>query len=109
MNKPAVVLLGFVVAVGVVSAGGAWYTGKQLEPVLQTAIQDANKELQTSMAGVDGTVTLELVSLDRQLFSSTAHYRLKAQGAVFGENHQDTELLFVDHIEHGPLPFSRLV
>lgn len=109
MNKPAVVLLGIVVAIGAISAGGAWYTGKQLEPVLQTAIQNANKELQTSMAGVDGTVALELVSLDRGLFSSTAHYRLKAQGAVFGEDHQNAELLFVDHIEHGPLPFSRLV
>ncbi len=52
MNKPAVVLLGFVVAVGVVSAGGAWYTGKQLEPVLQTAVQDANKELQRSMVTI---------------------------------------------------------
>ena len=109
MNKPAVVLLGFVVAVGVVSAGGAWYTGKQLEPVLQTAIQNANKELQTSMAGVDGSVNLELVSLDRGLFSSTAHYRLKGQGSVFGEENPNPELLFVDHIEHGPLPFSRLV
>ncbi len=109
MNKPAVVLLGFVVAVGVVSAGGAWYTGKQLEPVLQTAIQNANKELQTSMAGVDGTVALELVSLDRGVFSSTAHYRLKGQGSVFGAENPNPELLFVDHIEHGPLPFSRLV
>src|SRR5471032_1329760 len=109
MSKPAVVLLGFVVAVGVVSAGGAWYTGKQLEPVLQTAIQNANKELQTSMAGVDGSVNLELVSLDRGLFSSTAHYRLKGQGSVFGEQNPNPELLFVDHIEHGPLPFSRLV
>ncbi|AZF50682.1 GTP-binding protein [Pseudomonas sp. R4-34-07] len=109
MNKPAVVLLGFVVAVGVVSAGGAWYTGKQLEPVLQTAIQNANKELQTSMAGVDGSVSLELVSLDRGVFSSTAHYRLKGQGSVFGEQNSNPELLFVDHIEHGPLPFSRLV
>lgn len=109
MNKPAVVLLGFVVAVGVVSAGGAWFTGKQLEPVLQTAIQNANKELKTSMAGVDGTLALELVSLDRGVFSSTAHYRLKAQGAVFGEDNPNPELLFVDHIEHGPLPVSRLV
>lgn len=107
MNKPAVVFLGFVVAVGAVSAGGAWYTGKQLEPVLQTAIQSANKELQTSMAGVDGSVTLELVSLDRGVFSSTAHYRLKGEGEMFGE--APVELLFVDHIEHGPLPFSRLV
>ena len=109
MNKPAVVLLGFVVAVGVVSAGGAWYTGKQLEPVLQTAVQDANKELQRSMAGVDGSVVLELASLDRGLFSSTAHYRVKAQGSFFGEQNPNPELLFVDHIEHGPLPFSRLV
>ncbi len=109
MNKPAVVLLGFVVAVGVVSAGGAWYTGKQLEPVLQTAIQDANKELQRSMAGVDGSLDLELVSLERGFFSSTAHYRLKAQGSFFGKQNPNPELLFVDHIEHGPLPFSRLV
>ena len=109
MNKPAVVLLGFVVAVGVVSAGGAWYTGKQLEPVLQTAILDANKELQRSMAGVDGSLDLELVSLERGLFSSTAHYRLKAQGSFFGKQNPNPELLFVDHIEHGPLPFSRLV
>ncbi|TFY88368.1 DUF945 domain-containing protein [Pseudomonas nabeulensis] len=109
MNKPAVVLLGFVVAVGVVSAGGAWYTGKQLEPVLQTAVQDANQELKRSMAGVDGTLALELVSLDRGLFSSTAHYRLKGQGSFFGEENPNPELLFVDHIEHGPLPFSRLV
>ncbi|MBN2977073.1 YdgA family protein [Pseudomonas lactucae] len=109
MNKPAVVLLGFVVAVGVVSAGGAWYTGKQLEPVLQTAIQNANKELQTSMAGVNGTLSLELVSLDRGVFSSTAHYRLKGQGSVFGAENPNPELLFVDHIEHGPLPVSRLV
>ena len=105
MNKPAVVLLGFVVAVGVVSAGGAWYTGKQLEPVLQTAIQNANAELKTSMAGVDGTVNLELVSLDRGVFSSTAHYRVKAQGSAFGEENPNRELLFVDHIEHVPLPF----
>jgi uncharacterized protein YdgA (DUF945 family) len=80
-----------------------------LEPVLQTAIQNANKELQTSMAGVDGSVNLELVSLDRGVFSSTAHYRLKGQGTVFGEDNPNPELLFVDHIEHGPLPFSRLV
>lgn len=109
MNKPAVVFLSFVAAVGVVSVAGAWYTGTQLEPVLKTAIQDANKELQTSMVGVNGTLSVELVSLDRHLFSSTAHYRLKADGPVFGDNPQGNELLFVDHIEHGPLPFSRLV
>ena len=80
-----------------------------MEQVLQTAVQDANKELQRSMAGVDGRLDLELVSQDRGMFSSTAHYRLKAQGSFFGEQNPNPELLFVDHIEHGPLPFSRLV
>ena len=107
MNKPAVVLLGFVVAVGVVSAGGAWYTGTKIEGVLNTSIADANKELQAALVGSKGTASLELVSLERHVFSSTAHYRLKGEGEMFGE--APVELLFVDNIEHGPLPFSRLV
>ncbi len=106
MNKSAGVLLGIVVAVGAISTGGAWYTGTKLEGVLQTSIADANKELQAAMVGSNGSATLELVSLDRKLFTSTAHYRLKGEGELFNGN---AELLFVDHIEHGPLPFSRLI
>ncbi|MHC8316819.1 YdgA family protein [Pseudomonas sp. LB3P31] len=107
MNKSAGVLLGIVVAIGAISAGGAWYTGTKLEGVLNTSIADANKELQAALTGSNGTASLELVSLERNIFSSTAHYRLKGEGEMFGE--APVELLFVDHIEHGPLPFSRLV
>lgn len=107
MNKSAGVLLGIVVAIGAISAGGAWYTGTKLEGVLNGALADANKELQAAMVGSKGTAALELVSLDRGVFSSTAHYRLKGDGEMFGD--KPVELLFVDHIEHGPLPFSRLV
>ncbi|WP_347903122.1 YdgA family protein [Pseudomonas purpurea] len=108
MNKSAGVLLGIVVAIGAISAGGAWYTGTKLEGVLQASIADANKELKEALIGSDGAMTVELVSLDRKLFSSTAHYRLKGQGAMFGEDPAGVELLFVDRIEHGPLPLSRL-
>ncbi|MHC8303618.1 YdgA family protein [Pseudomonas sp. PB3P13] len=107
MNKSAGVLLGIVVAIGAISAGGAWYTGTKIEGVLNTAIADANKELQAALVGSNGTASLELVSLERHVFSSTAHYRLKGEGEMFGE--APVELLFVDNIEHGPLPFSRLV
>jgi uncharacterized protein YdgA (DUF945 family) len=107
MNKSAGVLLGIVVAIGAISAGGAWYTGTKLEGVLNGSIADANKELQAALVGSNGTASLELVSLERNVFSSTAHYRLKGEGEMFGE--APVELLFVDHIEHGPLPFSRLV
>ncbi|MDI2593093.1 YdgA family protein [Pseudomonas sp. 681] len=106
MNKSAGVLLGIVVAIGAISAGGAWYTGTKLEGVLNTALVDANKELTAAMVGSNGTASVELVSLERGVFSSTAHYRLKGDGELFGG--EPVELLFVDHIEHGPLPASRL-
>ncbi len=107
MNKSASILLGIVVAGGAVSAGGAWYTGTKLEGVLTNAIADSNKQMQTALAGSNSTATLELVSMDRGTFSSTAHYRLKGEGEIFGG--EPVELLFVDQIEHGPLPFSRLI
>lgn len=107
MNKSAGVLLGIVVVIGAISAGGAWFTGSKLEGVLTSSIADANKELQAAMVGHNGTASLELVSLERHVFSSTAHYRLKGEGEMFGE--APLELRFVDHIEHGPLPFSRLM
>ncbi|MDN3222006.1 YdgA family protein [Pseudomonas nunensis] len=106
MNKSAGVLLGIVVAIGAISAGGAWYTGTKLEGVLNASVADANKELQAALVGSNGTASLELLSLERGVFSSTAHYRLKGEGEMFGE--APVELLFVDRVEHGPLPFSRL-
>lgn len=107
MNKSAGVLLGIVVAIGAISVGGAWYTGTKIESVLNTSLADANQQLQAALVGHKGTATVELVSLERHVFSSTAHYRLKAEGEMFGE--APVELLFVDRLEHGPLPFSRLV
>jgi uncharacterized protein YdgA (DUF945 family) len=107
MNKSAGVLLGIVVAMGAISAGGAWFTGTKIEGVLNASLVDANKQLQAALVGYKGTASLELVSLERHVFSSTAHYRLKGEGEMFGET--PLELLFADHIEHGPLPFSRLM
>ncbi|WP_025131714.1 YdgA family protein [Pseudomonas sp. PH1b] len=106
MNKSAGVLLGIVVAVGAISVGGAWYTGSKLEGVLQQQIVESNKELQAALLGYDATATLELVSLDRGLLSSNARYRFTGHGDVF---RGDLELMIADHIEHGPLPFSRLI
>ncbi|MEB0047953.1 MULTISPECIES: YdgA family protein [unclassified Pseudomonas] len=106
MNKSAGVLLGIVVAIGAISAGGAWYTGTQLEGVLNASVADTNKELESALVGSNGKASLELVSLERHVFSSTAHFRLKGEGQLFGD--APIELLFVDHIEHGPLPASRL-
>lgn len=99
MKKSAGIVIGAAVAVAVVSTAGAWYTGKQLPSVLDTSIKEANEQLQQAAPSLGVSARAELVSLEQGLFSSTARYRL-----VIGES----ELLFVDHIDHGPFPLNRL-
>ena len=107
MKKSVGVLSGLVVAVAAVCTAGAWYTGKQLPEVLEQAMAQANVQLKQS-SGLSGKVTLELASLESHLFSSTAHYRVKVTELQGADASQSFELGFVDHIEHGPLPWSRV-
>jgi len=108
MNKSAKVAAGVVIAVAVLSTAGAWYTGTRLEGVLRDSIADANRQMKSSFSGTDGSMSVELVSLERHLFTSTAHYRVNIQSKDLGKSNENVELLFVDNIEHGPLPWSRL-
>lgn len=103
MSKTVKIALGAVVAIAAVSAAGAWYTGTQLPAVLDTSIKEANAQLKLSAPAFGTSASMELVSLEQGLFSSTAHYRVRV-----GEEGQGLELLFVDNIEHGPFPVSRL-
>ena len=108
MNKPLGVLVGIVVIAGALNTAGAWYTGTKIEDVLKTSIQEANKELASQLQGTTTHGTIELVTLYRHLYSSTAHYRVNLQDDSAGPDAQPVELLFVDNIEHGPLPWSRI-
>ncbi|RMQ51198.1 hypothetical protein ALQ04_01366 [Pseudomonas cichorii] len=108
MNKSAGIAIGVLVVAGALASAGAWYTGNQLEGVLNESIQKANQELQKSLASTDSGVTIELVSLERHFFSSTAHYRVELQSQDFARDGKNAEFLFVDNIEHGPIPLSRL-
>jgi len=108
MNKAVKIAVGVIVVISAVAAGGAWYTGTQLPGVINDALVQVNQSLDERMAGQEGTAKVELVSLDRHLFSSTAHYRLLLQGPRFASDSQGVEFLIADHIEHGPLPLSRL-
>jgi uncharacterized protein YdgA (DUF945 family) len=113
MKKSVRIAVGLAVVAGVASTAGAWYTGQQLPGYLASAISEANTELKTLSPSLGVAVELELLSLDTGVFSSTAHYRIKAKGdlTTTGDNTQaiDDELLLVDRIEHGPFPLSRLV
>ena len=108
MSKSANVAVGVVIAVAALGTAGAWYTGTQLDGVLRDSIDNANRQFKSSFSGTDDSMSVELVSLDRHLFTSTAHYRVNVQSKSLGKNNEKIELLFVDNIEHGPLPFSRL-
>ena len=108
MNKPLGVLVGIVVVAGALNTAGAWYTGSKLEGVLKTSIEQGNQALATQLKGTATRATVELVSIDRGLYSSTAQYRVNIQDESAGADAQPLVMQFVDHIEHGPLPWSRI-
>lgn len=108
MNKSVSIAAGVVVVVGALATAGAWYTGTKLEGVLRDSIEQGNQELAKSLKGSNSTITLEMLSIDRHIFSSTAHYRVVVHDENLATDGNNAEFLFVDHIEHGPLPFSRL-
>jgi uncharacterized protein YdgA (DUF945 family) len=108
MNKSVGIAAGVIVVVGALATAGAWYTGTRIEGVLRDAIEQGNQELAKSFKGTDSSITLEMVSIDRHLFSSTAHYRVVIHDENLTSAGNNAEFLFVDNIDHGPLPFSRL-
>lgn len=108
MNKSVGIAAGVVVVVGALATAGAWYTSTRIEGVLRDSIEQGNQELVKSLKGSGSSITLEMLSIDRHLFSSTAHYRVRIHDEDLTTEDKNAEFLFVDNIEHGPLPFSRL-
>lgn len=91
-----------LVAVGT-AVGGAWYTGTRLEGELRQAASQAQVALQTQLPGYP--VQLQLVELQRGVFSSTATFSLTLQA----EDRPPVEVLRIqDDIQHGPFPLTRL-
>ncbi|MNO68360.1 hypothetical protein D3C76_591870 [compost metagenome] len=109
MKKSVGILSGLAVAIAVATTAGAWYTGKQLPAELERSVARGNAEIQKALLGVGGSMTVEMVSLEQHLFTSTAHYRLKAKDINLGEGEMlDFEVGISDQIEHGPFPWSRV-
>lgn len=103
MNK-AGIAVSTLVTLAVAGTAGAWYTGTQLEGVLQTSIERGNQQLRAQFP--DTAVALELAGFERGFFSSQARYRVVLQAAE--DDNVGVDLFVTDRIEHGPLPLSRL-
>lgn len=107
MKKIAGITAGALVAAAAIGTAGAWYTGQQLPGVLDASIKQANAEMARNLPALGLSASIELLSLDRQFFSSQARYRLRLSSMAEGEP-QDFDVVLADHIEHGPFPLSRL-
>lgn len=103
MKKAGIAIIALV-TLAAAGTAGAWYTGTQLEGVLQTNIERANEQLNIQFPDADAA--LELAGFEQGLFSSQARYRVVLLGE--GDN-ADIDLFVTDDIEHGPMPLSRLV
>lgn len=107
MKKSA--LVGIVVALGAVWTGTAWYTGQKAEEFVKQAIEDSNVELKKVADKWGINAVAELVSFDRGIFTSVSRYRIKfTTPAADGKPAQERDVVFVEHLSHGPLPFSNL-
>ena len=107
MKKSAVV--GVVVALGAVWTGTAWYTGQKAEAFVKQSIDQANAELQKFGEQWGVTAVVELMSFERGVFSSTERYRVKlTEPAAEGKPAQEHAFQFVEYLDHGPFPLSKL-
>lgn len=102
--KKTGIAIAVLLAAGAAATGGAWYTGTQLEGVLNDAVAKSNEQISKQLPGMG--MKLELVSLDRGFWSSDARYRIDL--GTLGSDLPSSELIVLDHIQHGPLPLSRL-
>jgi uncharacterized protein YdgA (DUF945 family) len=108
MRKAVSVVAGVVIFLGLVATAGAWYTGSQVEGAVREAVVQANQQLRQRLVGQWGPARLEMVSMERHLFNTQVHYRLRLEGQAYRSGGEPMELLFVDQVDHGPLPISRL-
>lgn len=101
MGKAGIAITALM-AMAAAGTAGAWYTGTQLEGVLRQNIEQSNVQLSSQFP--DAQLALQLVDIQQGVFSSNARYRVVMQS----EDGTELELFVRDHIEHGPLPLSRL-
>lgn len=104
MSTTSKLLLGVALIAGAY-AGSSWYMGSKAEPEIQRQVAKVNEAVATQY-GVnfnEGSALLKVVSYQRGVFSSTINYEL-----VVNDEGEQYQLLFEDHLRHGPFPFQAL-
>lgn len=101
--------LALAVAVPLAFFGAAtFYTSTQVESTARDAVDQANLKLREMSVGAGADVSLTLLSFERGLLSSDAHYQIDINVPDDEGNTEHYALLLNDRLEHGPFPVSRL-
>jgi len=104
--KKRTVVAGSVVVVAAIYLGATWYIGKRTQEFTEQAVAQANERM-TGVLGSEAERSgtwLELSGYERGFFSSVAQYSLHMKDA----DGKPAEIRFLDHVQHGPFPWSAL-
>ncbi|WP_175651303.1 YdgA family protein [Pseudomonas sp. Marseille-P9899] len=103
MKKILVALAGVVALSAAGCAWITWNTGKSMPTRMDALLEHANQQLQVAL-GHEGEAKIELLSSTFHTFSADARYRVTYESV----GQDPVQLEFVDRIEYGPLPWSRV-
>ncbi|WP_159985218.1 YdgA family protein [Pseudomonas sp. Irchel 3E13] len=103
MKKILVALAGVVALSAAGCAWITWHTGKSMPTRMDALLEHANQQLQVAL-GHEGEAKIELLWSAFHTFSADARYRVTYESV----GQDPVQLEFVDRIEYGPLPWSRV-
>lgn len=103
MKKILVALAGVVALSTAGCAWITWHTGKSMPTRMDALLEHANQQLQVAL-GHEGEAKIELLWSAFHTFSADARYRVTYESV----GQDPVQLEFVDRIEYGPLPWSRV-
>ncbi|NGM87484.1 YdgA family protein [Parapusillimonas sp. SGNA-6] len=99
-------VIGGVVILAAVWLGTTWYVGKQAQAKIEDVVVQANQRL-VKMLGPDiagSDVKVMISDYRRRLFTADVVYTISGKD----ESGQVLELVFQDHLQHGPFPIGAL-
>lgn len=105
--KKSMVAVGVIVALGVIWAGSAWYTGKQLESQMDDMLAQANDQLTRSAP--QAGLALSYQNYQRGWFTSRLNVVVSPKTGVSASWLKPGEsIVFNERVDHGPFPLMML-
>ncbi len=106
MIKKLIIGTVLVIAAVATYSGISWWSGFRIQSQSYAAMDAINLHLDRTWSD---QVRLSARGYQRGVFSSEASYVLSFPSSKDGQSHPKRELLFINHITHGPFPLQNLL